>query len=358
MDGSPIKSLIDTHWHFDHADNNANFRKAGAGVIAHENTKKRLTGAARSARDALRSRPDRRAADADLRAGLTLNVNGEQVSLTHVAPAHTDTDVFVFFPKANVLHMGDVFFNGMYPFIDASTGGHINGMIAGVADRRWSSRPRRRRSCPATARSRSRRARGLRPDAHRVRDAVQKLKAAGKTLAEVQAAKPSAQFDAAWGKGHDAAGRLRRAGLQHAPVTPRCRPCRSCGGSCSPSCCMGMTGTAVELLLLDHVEGAIQLVPLVACSGSGWRRWCGMRSGLGRPAPLAVRVVMGLFLAARTRRRLLSLPRERRVPAGDRSVAARRAPCCGRRSGGEGPAGAGAGRDGPARAHRPGVHLP
>ena len=201
LDGSPIKSLIDTHWHFDHADNNANFRKAGAGVIAHENTAKRLM----QPHDLLGMHFDPAPTAAlptqTFGAGLTLNANGEQIQIRHVAPAHTDTDVLVFFPKANVLHMGDVFFNGMYPFIDASTGGQISGMIAGVdaglkiANAQTKIVPghgplARRPSLEAFGRMLT-----------GVRDGVQKLKAAGKTLAEVQAAKPSAAFDAAWGKG-------------------------------------------------------------------------------------------------------------------------------------------------------------
>jgi glyoxylase-like metal-dependent hydrolase (beta-lactamase superfamily II) len=201
LDGSPIKSLIDTHWHFDHADNNANFQKAGAGVIAHENTRARLL----QPHDLLGMHFDPAPTAAlptqTFAAGLTLNANGEQIDIRHVAPAHTDTDVFVFFPKANVLHMGDVFFNGMYPFIDASTGGHINGMIAGVD------------AGLKIANAQTKIVPGHGPLAERpsleafgrmlagVRDGVLKLKAAGKTLAEVQAAKPAAPFDAAWGKG-------------------------------------------------------------------------------------------------------------------------------------------------------------
>lgn len=201
IDGSPIKSMIDTHWHFDHADNNGNFRSAGAGVIAHENTKARLS----EAHDLLGMHFDP-APSAELptqtfAAGLTLNVNGEQVDLRHVAPAHTDTDIFVFFPKANVLHLGDVFFNGLYPFIDASTGGHINGMIDGV----------QAGLTIATAQTKIVPGHGplgtrasLEAYGHMlttVRDRVQKDKKAGKSLADVQAAKPSAEFDEAWGKG-------------------------------------------------------------------------------------------------------------------------------------------------------------
>jgi cyclase len=201
LDGSPIKSLIDTHWHFDHADNNANFRKIGAGVIAHENTKTRLMQPHDLIDLHFDPSPTVALPTQTFAAGLTLNANGEQIDITHVAPAHTDTDVFVFFPKANVLHMGDVFFNGRYPFIDVGTGGHINGMIAGVqaglkiANAQTKIVPGHgalagRPSLEAFGRMLT-----------GVRDGVLTLKTAGKTLADVQAAKPSARFDAAWGKG-------------------------------------------------------------------------------------------------------------------------------------------------------------
>ena len=201
IDGTPIKSMIDTHWHFDHADNNGNFRAQGAGVIAHENTRTRLL----EPHDLLGLHfdpsPSTELPTQTFAAGLTLNSNGEQVRLTHVAPAHTDTDIFVFFPKANVLHMGDVFFNGFYPFIDASTGGHINGMIAGV------------QAAGEFVTAQTKIVPGHGPLGNRaaldafehmlttVRDQVKKLKTAGKSLAEVQAAKPSTAFDADWGKG-------------------------------------------------------------------------------------------------------------------------------------------------------------
>jgi len=201
LDGSPIKSMIDTHWHFDHADNNANFRAAGAGVIAHENTRTRLTQAHDLLGVHLDPVPSAELPTQTFEAGLTLNANGEQIDLRHVASAHTDTDIFVRFPKANVLHMGDVFFNGFYPFIDASTGGHVNGMIDGVA------------AALQLVDARTKIVPGHGPVATRpaletygrmlttIRDKVRSLKTAGKSLADVQAAQPSADFDAAWGKG-------------------------------------------------------------------------------------------------------------------------------------------------------------
>jgi cyclase len=201
IDGTPIKSLIDTHWHFDHADNNANFRRAGAGVIAHEKTRTRLA----EAHDVLGMHfdPAPSAAMPTLTFPVRMNLqaNGETVELRYVAPAHTDTDIFVHFQTSDVLHMGDVFFNGMYPFIDASTGGHINGMIDGV-DAALGIVTGRTKIVPghgALGHRASLEAYGhmLRT----IRDRVQAQKKAGKTLAQVQAAKPSADIDAMWAKG-------------------------------------------------------------------------------------------------------------------------------------------------------------
>jgi cyclase len=201
LGGGPVKTLIDTHWHFDHSDNNANFRAAGAAVLAHTNTRKRLT----ESHDLLGMHVDPAPAEAlptdtftDKR---SLTVNGEIVAVSYVPPAHTDTDVFVHYTKANVLHMGDVFFNGMYPFIDTGTGGGINGMIAG-ADRALAMTNARTKIVPGhgplsdhAGLLKYRRVIGT------IRDRVRTQKRAGKTLAQVQAAKPSAEFDATWGMG-------------------------------------------------------------------------------------------------------------------------------------------------------------
>ena len=199
--GGPVKTLIDTHWHFDHADNNANFHAAGASVLAHTNTRKRLA----EPHDLLGMHFEPAPAAAlptdvftDKR---SLKVNGEILTLSYVAPAHTDTDIFVHYTKANVLHMGDVFFNGMYPFIDVSTGGNINGMIAG-ADRALAMTNARTRIVPGHGPLSDHA--GLlkyRKVIATIRDRVRTQKRTKKTLAQVQAAKPGAEFDATWGKG-------------------------------------------------------------------------------------------------------------------------------------------------------------
>ena len=201
IDSTPIKSLIDTHWHFDHADNNANFRAAGAGVIAHENTRKRL----REPHDLLGMHFDPAPSSAMptqvFPVALNLRLNDESMVLMHVAPAHTDTDIFVHFEGTNVLHMGDVFFNGTYPFIDAGTGGHIDGMIAGV-DKALSRSNALTKIVPGHGPLGDRRAlESYGKTLKTIRDRVAEQKKAGKTLAQVQAAKPSSEFDAALGKG-------------------------------------------------------------------------------------------------------------------------------------------------------------
>lgn len=201
LDRGPLNTLIDTHWHFDHTDNNENFRAAGATILAHVNTRTRLKephdllGMHFTAAPAAALPTD---TFADKR---TLVVNNEVINLWHVAPAHTDTDILVHYTKANVLHMGDVFFNGVYPFIDAGTGGGINGMIAGT-DRALAISNARTRIVPGhgalsdhAGLLKYRRVIGT------IRDRVRAQKRARKTLAQVQASRPGAEFDAEWGTG-------------------------------------------------------------------------------------------------------------------------------------------------------------
>ncbi len=200
--GKPsVKLLIDTHWHFDHTDNNQNFRQAGAAILAQVNTKKRMS----QTHDVLgmhftpsppAALPTQTFVDMH-----KLQMNGERVEAGRIPPAHTDTDAYVLFTRANALHMGDVFFNGMYPFIDASTGGNINGQIAGatlglkLSDNATKIVPGHGAVADKAALT------AYRDMLVTVRDRVQKLKAGGRSLAEVTAAKPTADLDATWGKG-------------------------------------------------------------------------------------------------------------------------------------------------------------
>src|SRR5262245_42382296 len=134
MDNTPIKMLINSHWHFDHTDNNANFRQAGAMILAHENTKKRMGETHDLLGMHFTPSPANALPTEIFKTTYKVQANGETVDLSYIAPAHTDTDIAIHYTRANVLHLADTYFNGMYPFIDAGTGGGINGMIAS-ADR-------------------------------------------------------------------------------------------------------------------------------------------------------------------------------------------------------------------------------
>jgi glyoxylase-like metal-dependent hydrolase (beta-lactamase superfamily II) len=201
MGAAPIKAAIDTHWHLDHSDGNENFRAAGAELIAHQNTPKRLA----ESHDLLGMHFDPRPAAAmptrTFAAKESLDLNGEQVHLAYVAPAHTDTDIYIHFAKGNVLHMGDLFFNGTYPFIDFSTGGNVGGMIAAsdsllqMVDDRTKVVPGHGPLGDKAALTR------YREMLVTVRDRVQKLKTAGDTLEQAIAKKPTADLDEQWGKG-------------------------------------------------------------------------------------------------------------------------------------------------------------
>src|SRR5580692_4603589 len=131
---APVKTAIDTHWHFDHTDNNASLRAAGATLVAHDNTKKRMSETHTLAVLNLTFAPSPAAAlpQQTFAQSHKIAMNGESVSLVHVPPAHTDSDIYIHFEKANVLQTGDIFFNGIYPYIDDGTGGSVSGMIAGA----------------------------------------------------------------------------------------------------------------------------------------------------------------------------------------------------------------------------------
>src|SRR5687767_3627698 len=196
-----ITNVIDTHWHFDHADNNAPLRKLGAEIVAHDNTKKRLS----ESHDLLGAKFPPSPAEAlptvTFSATRRIDANADQVMLGKIPNAHTDTDIYIKFQKANVLHLGDVFFNGMYPFIDASTGGSIGGMIEGTnfsmkqADASTKIVPGHGPLGDLKSLT------TYRDMLVTVRERVAKLKKSGQSLKEVLSAQPTKDLDPTWGKG-------------------------------------------------------------------------------------------------------------------------------------------------------------
>ena len=198
----PITHLINTHWHFDHADGNAWLHSAGARIIAHENTRKHLAMAQRvddwnfdfppASATALRS--DVFATEQ------TMRVNGATIAMKYYGPAHTDSDISVYFTDIDVLHTGDTFWNGIYPFIDYSTGGSIDGSIR-AADANLAATTDKTVIVPGHGQPVSNRSqlRDFRDMLVGIRENVAALKKQGKSLEDTVAAKPTSAYDAKWG---------------------------------------------------------------------------------------------------------------------------------------------------------------
>ena len=203
VSADPLTHLINTHWHWDHTDGNEAMHAAGATIIAQENTKKRLSSAQTIALFNVTfpaaptgAVPAKTFAETD-----KAKLNGVTLQMTHYAPAHTDSDISVLFVEADVLHVGDTWFNGFYPLIDYSSGGNINGMIK-AAD--WSLA----NSGPETIIipghgpiGDKKQLQEFRDVLAGSRDKVAALKAQGKSVTEVVAAKPTAEYDAKFGGG-------------------------------------------------------------------------------------------------------------------------------------------------------------
>jgi glyoxylase-like metal-dependent hydrolase (beta-lactamase superfamily II) len=202
INAEPIQVLINTHWHFDHTDSNDWMHSAGATIWAHENTRYRMSTTQNIVAYKAIIPP------APIGALPTILVNtyrhlGDETSnlkLTHYEPAHTDTDISVYFTEADILHCGDTWWNGIYPFIDYSSGGNINGMIAAAAQNL------------ATVTDNTIIVPGHGPIGNKAqltefrdmlvgsRDNIAKLKKEGKSLEETVAAKPTAAFDEKFGQ--------------------------------------------------------------------------------------------------------------------------------------------------------------
>ncbi|MBR0989750.1 MBL fold metallo-hydrolase [Bradyrhizobium japonicum] len=203
LGSEPVAHLINTHWHFDHADGNEWLHAAGAKIIAHENTRKHLSVVQRVEDwdyNFLASPAGALPAEV-FDKERQLKVNGASIALKYYGPAHTDSDVSVMFEEANVLHVGDTFWNGIYPFIDYSTGGSIDGMIS-ASDANLAVAKSDTIIIPGHGKPVSTKAelQGFRDMLVAIRDNVGNLKKQGKTRDEAVAAKPTAVFDAQFGQ--------------------------------------------------------------------------------------------------------------------------------------------------------------
>lgn len=132
VDPDPVKFVVNTHWHFDHTGGNENMGKRGAVIVAHDNVRTRMTAGQfiAAANTQVPPAPGAALPVVTFTDGVTLHLNGDDIHVEHVANGHTDGDSLVHWKTANVLHTGDTFVRGGYPFIDIASGGSIDGLIA------------------------------------------------------------------------------------------------------------------------------------------------------------------------------------------------------------------------------------
>ena len=131
LGATPVKFLINTHWHFDHSGGNENLGKAGAIIMAHDNVRVRMTAGATVAGNAVPPAAKAALPVITYADGLKLHLNGEEVRVIHMSAGHTDGDSIIHWTKSNVIHMGDLFMFGVsFPFVDVGSGGDVRGFVA------------------------------------------------------------------------------------------------------------------------------------------------------------------------------------------------------------------------------------
>lgn len=199
----PLRYVVNTHWHFDHTDGNANLHGLGATIVAHRAVRERLSSpqtiAFFNARFGVS--PKESLPELTFNEEMNLHVGGDAVRLRHVAPAHTDSDALAHWVEANVIQTGDLYFSGAFPFIDTSSGGSLAGMIRatelilGLANDKTTIIPGHgpisgRKELAASLEM-------LRT----VQERIDRLKSEGKSVDQIVAAKPLADLDERWGKG-------------------------------------------------------------------------------------------------------------------------------------------------------------
>jgi cyclase len=200
----PVKFVLNTHWHFDHTGGNENFGKSGAIIVAHDNVRKRMSTEQFMEFINMRTKPDPKAALPVVTfgaSGVSFHLNGEEIRAIHMPNAHTDGDAVVHFTGSDVVHMGDIYFNGMYPFIDSDSGGSVDGVIAACDQVLRFATPKTRIIPGHGPMSNAAELKAYRDMLATVSGRVKALVAQGKKMEEIVAAKPSAEWDEKLGNG-------------------------------------------------------------------------------------------------------------------------------------------------------------
>jgi glyoxylase-like metal-dependent hydrolase (beta-lactamase superfamily II) len=201
ISNDPLKYLINTHWHFDHTDGNDWLHNTGATIIAHDNTHKNLS-------KTITVKDWNYTFDPSPKGGLpttvfskehTLKFNGAEIQMKHYEAAHTNSDISVYFPEADVLHVADTWWNPYYPFIDHSSGGTLDGMIEASNKNIGMSTDKTIIIPGHGAVGNHSQLQEFRDMLVSIRESVSTLKKAGRSLKDTIAAKPTAAFDGKYG---------------------------------------------------------------------------------------------------------------------------------------------------------------
>ena len=203
LSDKPVSYVLNTHWHGDHTGGNENFGRGGAVIVAHDNVRERMSTEQVNRVFRRTTPPSSEAAlpVVTFTEDVTFHFNGDAIRVRHVPAAHTDGDAMVHFEGADVLHTGDTFFNGFFPFIDVDSGGSLEGTIAatelalGLVTRDTQIIPGHG---PRATKIDLERYRDMLVE---VRDTMAPLVASGRERAEVLAGNPLAGLDEDWGGG-------------------------------------------------------------------------------------------------------------------------------------------------------------
>ena len=198
----PIKFVLNTHWHGDHVGGNENLAAAGAVIVAHDNVRKRMSVGQfmEMMKIQVPPAPAKALPVVTFSSDVTLHLNGEDLHIVYVGPAHTDGDAIVVFPKSKVVHMGDCFMTISYPFVDLGSGGTFDGFVT-TADRVLAMVDNSFKIIPGHgAVSGKADLKGWRDMLAKIRERVKQQADAGKTLEEIQKKGVTSEWDEKWGK--------------------------------------------------------------------------------------------------------------------------------------------------------------